>query len=74
VLSNLVWLFPAHRELHKRVVFLEGALEQAMRAVQNSAVNIDEALATYNERVLQEIPYDGGKVPDDAWLTPGDNR
>lgn len=26
----------------------------------------------YQKQILQDEPYDDGKIPDSAWLTPGD--
>lgn len=39
--------------------------------INTSTVDIFEK---YQQQILQDKPYDDGKVPDDAWLTPGENE
>lgn len=38
--------------------------------INQSTVDIFEK---YQREILQDRPFDDGKVPDDAWLTPGEN-
>ena len=73
MLANLVWLFPAYRRLYEENVILTTALTEANRIIsEGKAFNLDDALATYNERILQEAPFPDGKIPDHVWLTPGE--
>ena len=37
--------------------------------INTSTVDIFEK---YQQQILQDRPYDDGKIPDTAWLTPGD--
>lgn len=75
MLANLVWLFPAHRQLHAENTRLAAELAEAHRIIGSGKLfNLEEAMASYNETVLQEKPWPDNRVPDDAWLTPGDNR
>lgn len=37
--------------------------------INQSTVDIFEK---YQREILQDRPFDDGKIPDDAWLTPGD--
>lgn len=52
---------------------LTEALEKAMVYVQaghsKSPVDLFEQ---YQKQILQDEPYVDGKIPDNAWLTPGD--
>lgn len=38
--------------------------------INHSTVDIFEK---YQREILQDQPFQDGKIPDDAWLTPGEN-
>lgn len=38
--------------------------------INTSTVDIFEK---YQREILQDRPFEDGKIPDDAWLTPGEN-
>ena len=72
--SSLVWLFPEYRR-----VVLENqnliALNQALsHQIANGPVDMSRLMDDYSNKVLQEDPFIDGKVPDELWLTPGDDR
>lgn len=72
--DSIVWLFPQYRRLYQENLKLSQALESAIKQLEQAPANLDQLLSTYNERVLQELPYEGGKIPDNVWLTPGEDR
>ena len=43
-------------------------LEQYILANQNPL----DTFERYQKQILQEEPWEDGKIPDNAWLTPGD--
>lgn len=95
-MRNLVWLFPAHRELHAGYTEMKttleiltdrclrteednkklvSALEKLQAYVANNPSHMEgivDLFQRYQEKVLQDLPYDNNRIPDSAWLTPGE--
>ena len=79
ILRNLVWLFQAHRDLYHENVELKALLVSKDHTIETLEIalrtqpDMTSVLKDFQDRVLTDQPYPDGKVPDDAWLTPGDN-
>ncbi len=73
--SSLVWLFKEHRDL---VTDYHDAQKNEFRLMQIIA-DLEDQLTrkpvfdatAMAEELFQDQPYEGGKIPDDVWLTPG---
>lgn len=74
MLSDLVWLFPAHRQLHAEVVALRQVVADLERQIAVSPANPTDLIRRYTDEVLSEQPFTDGKIPDELWLTPVDDR
>jgi len=93
-MTNLVWLFQAHRDMAAGYAEVKAALEimsdKYLRALEDTK-NLTDAIAKlqqyiatqintstvdifekYQQQILQEEPFADNKIPDSAWLTPGE--
>lgn len=75
----LAWLFPSYRVLYLENIRLQyeneklrDSLDQLGRVMK---VAPDPGLfSEFQDKVLQEIPFKGGKIPDDFWLSPNPEK
>ena len=54
---------------HKTII---ATLEAALAS--RPAVDPMSLVSQFNEQILVDQPYPDGKIPDNVWLTPGDNE
>mgnify|MGYP001599400350 CR=1 FL=1 len=74
MLSNLVWLFPAYRELYEENVILQQRLQATLQALeQRPSTDAGDLINEFQDKILQDLPFPDGKIPDTVWLTPGEN-
>lgn len=74
---SFLWMFQSFRDLwqeNQRLLRVVSDLEHQLERKIQLDPNVNEVFRKYQEEALQEIPYEGGKIPDDVWLTPGDER
>ena len=83
--GGLVWLFQEHRDLYMAYQELLRASGAQTRSLEDMAAKLAEAQARppmppedfekivrqFNNEALVDLPYEGGAIPNDAWLTPG---
>lgn len=76
---SLVWLFKEHRDLYEKYLELEQRFHLEIDTYEHTIKDLEEQLAkkpaldipALIEELFQDKPYDGGKIPDSVWLTPG---
>lgn len=69
----LVWLFAAHRDLwleNQRLLRLIADLEYQLNRPPEG---VEGWLKQHQDEVLQEVPFKDGKIPNEMWLTPGED-
>lgn len=93
MISDLLWVFKAHRAAFDRIVELERKNTELLQKLdvrekqlavredryEQTIKDLEEQLARkptldipqLMEELFQDQPYEGGKIPDDVWLTPG---
>lgn len=69
MLSNLLWLFKDYREAKDQIAYLQKYAESLEAALKQSPNLVD----TYTKQVLVDEPFPDGRIPDDVWLSPGEN-
>lgn len=74
-LTNLLWLFADYREL----VSVLQEKDRIIRDLETQLANrgprtIEDLITSYQNDTLQERPFPDGKIPDEMWLTPVDDR
>lgn len=65
-------LFPAYRQMvfdRDRALLGMEQLEAQLQ-MRRSAATVEHAAAWFHDEVLVEKPFEGGKVPEDFYLTP----
>lgn len=74
--DHLVWLFPQYRQLVLEREYLLRTIadleQQLQQRPQPDAVMVD-MIKKYQDEVLVEQPFPDGIVPDNMWLTLGEN-
>lgn len=77
-----LFLFAEHRNLYERLLRSESRTAEHERVIQDLTFQLERQAASppsvdpvtllqdFQDRVLQELPYPEGKVPESAWLTP----
>lgn len=76
-MGSLVWLFAEHRELfaeNQRLIRIVEDLERQLLAAQAGDARATSLIKQYQEEVLTEVPFDGGKIPSNVWLSPGEDE
>ena len=76
-LSSFCWLFKDHRDLwaeNHRLLGIIRDLEYQLTAKMSSDVASTTLIKQYQDEVLVELPYPDGKIPTNAWLTPGEDE
>lgn len=77
-MSKLVWLFSDYRDAVQRIYTLEQEIlkqrviiEQYERTPAHIPA-VDSLLKEFQDMILAEQPYPDNKVPESAYLTPGE--
>lgn len=85
-LGDLVWLFKEYRELYANYKAYEIAYEKTMndyvnqiKKLEQQILDLEQQLAKkpvldvteLAEQIFQEVPYANGRIPDNAWVSPG---
>jgi len=76
---NLLWLFKEHRDLQFRNLELEQRVKDVEAWAAQRTQDLETQLAKRAvvemsdvvSELFQDLPYEGGKIPAEAWLTPG---
>jgi hypothetical protein len=81
---SLVWLFKEHRNLYEENHHLKNILHDTIAETDKKIADLEDQLKFMKrpaldaetihklaEELFQDQPYEGGKIPDDVWLTPG---
>ena len=85
VMSKLVWLFSDYRDAVQRIYQLEQEilkqrmtieqlekLEKYEKLDRTVPTSVDSLLKEFQDMILAEQPYPDGKIPESAYLTPGE--
>ena len=79
VMSKLVWLFSDYRDAVQRIYQLEQeilkqrmVIERLEKTTQVTPTSVDSLLKEFQDMILAEQPYPDGKIPESAYLTPGE--
>ena len=77
-----LFLFTEHRALYERLLRSDSRVAEQERVIQDLTFQLERQAASppsvdpvtllqdFQDRVLQELPYPEGKIPESAWLTP----
>lgn len=83
---KIIWLFKEHRDLYDENFHLKQMLHDTIAETNLAIANKDRTIADLEyqlkqkpaldipslvEELFQDRPYEDGRIPDDAWLTPG---
>ena len=79
-MSKLVWLFADYRnavlhiqELEREILKQRLVIEQYEKMpTQALPTSVDSLLKEFQDMILSEQPYPEGKIPESAYLTPGE--
>ena len=73
--NNLVWLFQAHRDMYEHLLAVQALLEHKQKQIDDLEVQLAKKpvldIPSLVEELFQDQPYNDGRIPDTAWLTPG---
>lgn len=72
--ENVLWLFPAYREVVMQRDQLLRVVEDLERHIASRPADATDLVRKYQDEILVEQPFPGGKIPDTLWLTPPDDR
>lgn len=74
-LSSVVWLFSEHRELYQEVERLRRVVDDLERQLAMKPAEVTgDFLNELSDKILQDLPFPNNVIPDDYWLTPGENE
>jgi len=78
-MGSLVWLFADYRnavlkiqDLEREVLKQRVLIEMYERAPTTPPTSVDSLLKEFQDMILSEQPYPDGKIPEHAYLTPGE--
>lgn len=79
-MSNLVWLFSGYREAIQKIqdqeleiLKLKLVIDQLSKTMPTtSPASVESLLKEFQDMILSEQPYPDGKIPENAYLTPGE--
>lgn len=74
-LTNLLWLFADYRALVLAVAEKDRIIQDLeAQLLRRPASSIQDLITSYQNETLAEQPFPDGKIPDEMWLTPVDDR
>ena len=78
-MSKLVWLFSDYRDavaqiyrLEQEILMQRMMIERLEKTTQATPTSVDSLLKEFQDMILAEQPYPDGKIPESAYLTPGE--
>ncbi len=74
-LTNLLWLFADYRDLVTAVAERDRIIQDLETQLRSRpAGSMEDLIRTFQNETLSEQPFPDGKIPDNMWLTPVDDR